>query len=173
LFAILSAAKNPFPAMKTVNLHALPEEEQRSPKGKYQSFCKNLSVALGARRRIGEPGDYHPFDFQIRRVPPGKSVCPYHSHTTQWEMFIVVSGAATVRRNGETHAVTAGEVFIHPPGTAHQITNASSTEDLVLQIIADNPPADVYHYPDSQKYGSRPLGKYFRLQEVDYFDGEE
>jgi hypothetical protein len=32
---------------------------------------------------------------------------------------------------------------------------------------------DVFHYPDSGKYGVRPLGKYFRLTEVDYFDGEE
>lgn len=162
-----------FRRVKKVNLHEVPEEEQRSPKGKYQSFCKNLSVALGARRRVNEPGDAHPFDVQIRRVPPGKPVCPYHSHTTQWEMFIVVSGTANVRRDGEIHAVKTGDVFVHPPGTTHQITNASATEDLVIQIIADNPPVDVFHYPDSGKYGSRPLGKYFRLAEADYFDGEE
>lgn len=159
--------------MKTVHAPSLPEEEQRSPKGKYQSFCKNISVALGARRRVNEPGDAHPFDVQIRRLPPGASVCPYHSHTTQWEMFIIVSGTATVRRDGESHAVGAGDAFVHPPGTAHQITNASATDDLVIQIIADNPPADIFHYPDSGKHGARPLGKFFRLTEVDYFDGEE
>jgi uncharacterized cupin superfamily protein len=159
--------------MKTVNLHELPEDERKSPKVKYQSFCKNVSVALGARQFVNSPGEAHPFDLQIRRLPPGKSVCPYHSHTTQWEMFVIVSGMAIVRRDGETHAVKAGDVFIHPPGTAHQITNSSATEDLVIQIIADNPAMDLSYYPDSKKFGTRPLAKWFRMEEVDYFEGEE
>jgi uncharacterized cupin superfamily protein len=86
---------------------------------------------------------------------------------------MILSGQATVRRDGETHSVAAGDAFVHPPGTAHQITNSSATEDLSFYIIADNPAVDVFHYPDSNKYGTRPLGKYFRVQEVDYFDGEE
>jgi uncharacterized cupin superfamily protein len=159
--------------MKTVNLHELPEEERKSPKGKYHSFCKNVSVALGAPDHIGGAGEPHPFDLQIRRLPPGKAVCPYHSHTTQWELLLVMSGSATVRCNGETHTVRSGDAFVHRPGTAHQITNASATDDLVLYIVADNPPMDFCHYPDSNKFGTRPLAKWFRMREVDYFDGEE
>jgi hypothetical protein len=71
--------------MKKINLRNVPEEEQQSPKGKYQSFCKNLSVALGARRRVNEPGEAHPFDLQIRRLPPGKSVCPTPSSARRWD----------------------------------------------------------------------------------------
>ena len=159
--------------MKLINLQQLPEEERKSPKGKYHSFCKDVSVSLGAPQHIGGPGEPHPFDLQIRRLPPGKSVCPYHAHTTQWELFVVVSGTGTVRRDGAIHTVRAGDAFIHSPGTAHQITNASATEDLVVQIVANNPPMDLCHYPDSGKYGTRPLAKWFRLQEADYFDGEE
>lgn len=159
--------------MKTIHVPSVPEEERRSPKGKYHSFCKNISVELGARPRVNEPGDPHPFDVQIRRMPPGASACPYHSHTTQWELFIILGGVATVRRDGETHQVSAGEAFVHPPGTAHKITNSSPTEDLTYYIVADNPASDVFHYPDSGKYGTRPLGKYFRMQETDYYDGEE
>jgi uncharacterized cupin superfamily protein len=159
--------------MKTVHVPAMVEEEQRSPKGKYRSFCRNISVALGARRRVNEPGDPHPFDVQIRRVPPGASVCPYHSHTSQWELFIILSGEATIRRDGETFVVRAGDAFVHPPGVCHQITNASEGDDLTFYIVTDNPPVDVFHYPDSNKYGTRPLAKYFQIHEVDYFDGEE
>ncbi|MEO7597851.1 MAG: cupin domain-containing protein [Opitutus sp.] len=159
--------------MKKVHIPSLPEDQQRSPSGKFQSFCKNISVALGARRRVNEPGDAHPFDVQIRRIPPGASVCPYHAHAAQWELFVIVSGQASVRREGETHTVTAGDAFVHPPGTPHQITNASPSEDLLVYIVADNPPVDVFHYPDSKKYGVRPMGKYFRIEEVDYFDGED
>jgi uncharacterized cupin superfamily protein len=159
--------------MKTIHIPSLSEEEKRSPKGKYHSFCKNVSMALGGWQRANEPGDPHPFDVQIRRLPPGASVCPYHAHTGQWELFIILSGEAAVRRNGEIHSVTAGDAFMQPPGTAHQITNSSATEDLSFYVIADHPTVDVCHYPDSNKYGTRPLGKFFRMQEVDYFDGEE
>lgn len=159
--------------MKTIDILTLAEEEQRSRTGKFHSWCKNISVAFGARRRVNEAGEAHPFDLQQRRIPPGAAVCPYHSHATQWELFVIVSGEATVRRDGQTYAINAGTAFIHPPGVAHQIVNRSTTEDLVVFIVADNPLVDVFHYPDSNKFGLRPLGKYFRMVEVDYFDGED
>ena len=41
-------------------------------------------------------------------------------------------------------------------------------------VIANNAPADFYHYPDSDKWGFslEHLG-YFRIRKVNYFDGEE
>jgi len=33
--------------MRIVNLTAVPEKEKQSPKGKYHSFMKEASVALG------------------------------------------------------------------------------------------------------------------------------
>ena len=159
--------------MNRTHIPSLPWEEMHSPTRKFHSFCKNVSLALGGIRNGGTWCGGHPFDVQIRRLPPGAAVCPYHSHAGQWELFIILSGQATVRRDGELHDVVAGDSFIHPPGTAHQIINSSASEDLTFYIIADHPPVDVCHYPDSDKYGSRPLAKYFRIQEFDYFDGEE
>src|ERR687888_54428 len=104
--------------MKRVHVPSLTWNELHSPSRKFHSFTKNISAALGARWR-DQPGEAHPFDLQLRRVPPGAAICPYHSHTTQWEMFVVVSGAGTVRVNGARHPIVAGDVFIHPPGTAH------------------------------------------------------
>ncbi|AOS43602.1 Cupin domain protein [Lacunisphaera limnophila] len=158
--------------MHRVHLAAVPEVEQRSPGGKFQSWCRNLSLALGGLRHAGTWGGGHPFDLQIRRIPPGASVCPFHAHFAQWELFVVLRGTATVRAGPETHTAAAGEVFIHPPGEPHQLGNPGP-EDLEVLIITDNPPWDAFHYPDSNKWGLRPLGKYFRLTETDYFDGEE
>jgi uncharacterized cupin superfamily protein len=109
---------------------------------------------------------------QIRRVPPGAAVCPLHLHCTQWELFVVRSGSGTVRADGQRHAITAGDVFIHPPHAAHQLIN-TGTEDLEVLIIADNPPFDLCYYPDSDKWGSRFIGGSFRMQRCAYFDGEE
>ena len=158
--------------MHHVHLPSLPWEEQRSPTGKFHSFCRNVSLALGGVRNSGTWGGGHPFDLQVRRIPPGAAVCPFHLHLAQWEMFVVQSGAGTVRTAEGRTEVKTGDVFFHPPGTPHQLINTGAT-DLEVLIIADNPPMDGCHYPDSDKWALRPPGKLFRLTETDYFDGED
>lgn len=158
--------------MKKIAIAALPWEESKSPAGKYQSSFKNISLALGGKRDVGAWGGGHPFDLQLRRVPPGAAVCPLHAHTLQWELFVVLSGTATVRMESASHVVTAGDAFVQAPGTAHQITNIG-TEDFLFYVIADNCPADSTYYPDSKKWMLKPQRKIFRMTEVDYFDDEE
>ena len=158
--------------MHRVHLSAVPEEEQRSPGGKFHSFSRNVSLALGAPRGTGLWGGGHPFDVQIRRLPPGAAVCPFHLHLVQWELFVVRTGEGTVRSGGERQAVKAGDVFIQPPRTPHQLIN-TGTGDLEVMIIADNPQLDLCHYPDSDKWGGRSFGRVFRVADFDYFDGEE
>jgi uncharacterized cupin superfamily protein len=155
-----------------VHIPDLPWEEQHSPAKKFHSFCRNISLALGGIRHTGTWGGGHPFDLQIRRIPPGAAVCPFHSHLAQWELFVVRAGSGTVRAGSETHAVKTGDVFIHPPGEPHQLIN-SGTTDLEVLIVADNPPLDGCFYPDSNKWALHPPGKIFRITETDYFDGED
>lgn len=158
--------------MPRVHIPEVPWEEQHSPARTFHSFCRNLSVALGGIRNGGTWCGGHPFDVQVRRIPAGAAVCPFHSHLAQWEFFLVQSGRGVVRAGAERHEVGAGDLFIHPPGEPHQISNRGPDELEVL-IVADNPPLDAFHYPDSSKWGLRPPGFYFRPQEVGYFDGEE
>jgi uncharacterized cupin superfamily protein len=158
--------------MNKVHIPSLPWEESHSPRRTFHSFVRNISVALGGIRNGGTWCGGHPFDVQARRVPPGAAICPFHSHLAQWELFVVQSGTAVVRAGAESHAVKTGDVFIHPPGEPHQLTNTGST-DFETLIVADNPPLDAFYYPDSNKWGLRPPGKYFRMNEVGYFEGEE
>lgn len=158
--------------MNQAHLSDLPWVEQHSPTKKFHSFCRNISLALGGVRNAGTWGGGHPFDLQIRRLPPGASVCPYHQHFAQWELFVVLAGTGTVRTSEARTGVKSGDVFFHPPGAAHQIINSGNTELEVL-IIADNPPMDAGYYPDSDKWYLRPPAKLFRITEADYFDGED
>ncbi|HZP60348.1 MAG TPA: cupin domain-containing protein [Opitutaceae bacterium] len=158
--------------MKKVRIADLPWEERKSPTGKYHSFSKDISLALGGKRDVGTWDGGHPFDLQLRRVPPGALVCPVHAHTVQWELFVVLGGTATVKSNGENHVVKTGDAYLQPPGTAHQIINTGS-EDFIFYVIADNSPADSTWYPDSKKWQMKPQRKLFRMTEVDYYDGEE
>lgn len=158
--------------MNRVHWPALPWTEQQSPHGKFRSCAQNLSLALGGIRNVGPWDGGHPFDVQIRRVPPGAAVCPFHAHFAQWEVFLVRSGTGIVRTAAARHAIRAGHVFVHPPAHAHQLSNTSDT-DLEVLIVADNPQLDACYYPDSQKWGLRPPAKFFRAVEVDYFEGED
>ncbi|MNL51388.1 Cupin domain protein [compost metagenome] len=85
---------------------------------------------------------------------------------------MVVSGTGTVRSGEGTYPVRAGDCFLLAPGESHQIAN-EGTEALLFYVIADNPQADISYYPESDKWFIKPQRKTFRLQEVNYYEGEE
>jgi uncharacterized cupin superfamily protein len=167
-----AASVGPF-VQRKIHPDAIAWELFESPKKKFRGYSKELSIALGAKRNTPTGLGGHPFDLELQKLPPGASGCPFHSHASQWELYYLVSGTATVRYNAETATLTAGEIVVHPPGEAHQITNASATDDLVFWLVADNPPVDYWHYPDSGKWGLRAPRKFFRMNEADYWDSEE
>ncbi|HEY0968204.1 MAG TPA: cupin domain-containing protein [Opitutaceae bacterium] len=162
----------PWADTRFVDTATLPWDLRASPRGKYASHCRDISLALGGQRDVGVQGGGHPFDLQTRRVPAGAAICPLHAHTVQWECFIVVAGRATVRTPTGRFPIGPGDVVLQPPGTAHQVIN-DSPDEFVCHIVADNPAADIFHYPDSGKWGIKPQRKFFRLNETDYFEGEE
>ncbi len=157
--------------MKKTNIARLKWDHWKSPKGKFAQAGKDISGKLGDVRN-GWPKKGHPFNLELIKVPPGKSACPFHSHALQWEMFVILSGTGTVRAGKSRTKVKTGDVMMHPPGEAHELIN-TGRRDLVFYIIADNPPFDAWHYPDSKKWGLRRPRKFFRMTEVDYHDGEE
>src|SRR5690606_32660783 len=106
------------------------------------------------------------------RLRPGKSGCPFHSHWSQWELYVILSGHGIARFGDQRREIKAGDVVMHPPYEAHQLINTGDV-DLDYFLIADNPPVDVWHYPDSSKWGFRPHGGIFRRVDVHYYDGEE
>lgn len=160
------------PSSRFVRLDDLAWDRRASPGGRYESFCRDVSLALGAVRNQDVAHGGHPFDLQYRRLLPGKTICPYHSHSAQSELFLVLAGRAAIRTAAGVSLVEAGEAVFHPPGTTHQTSNPGPDE-LLLLIITDNPPFDSFVYPDSDKHGSRALGIAYRITPVDYFDGEE
>ena len=156
--------------MNKINLKDIAEELWVSPKGKFASADKNISIGLGREPDSTDLARRHPFDVEICRVPPGASACPYHSHSAQWEYYQVVSGTGSVRDSGGRTAVEAGDAFLFAPGQAHQLTN-DSPADLVVLIVADNPLGETCHYPDSGKWLVRsPERAVIRSAPVDYPD---
>ena len=128
---------------------------------------------MGRKPQSTDLNERHPFDVEICRVPPGKSSCPYHSHSAQWEFYHVISGKGQIRDGKGLTAVESGDVFIFKPDEAHQVIN-DSEEELIMYIVADNPIGETCHYPDSNKWLVRsPERRLIRSEALDYLDGEE
>ena len=109
--------------MRKINIKDIAEESWTSPKGKFGGASKEISVALGRKPLSRDLNERHPFDIEICRIPPGKSHCPYHSHSAQWEFYHVISGKGIVRHADGTTSIEAGDAFIFGPGEAHQLSN--------------------------------------------------
>src|SRR6266699_2164342 len=110
--------------MRKVNVKDIPEQERKSPKGKFHKFVKNISIALGREPESLDLGKRHPFDLALVRIPKGKSYCPYHAHSAESELYLVISGRGSVRdKNGST-IVTEGDAFFFQPGEAHSLATA-------------------------------------------------
>jgi uncharacterized cupin superfamily protein len=161
--------------MQKVNINEIQERERQSPNGKFARAAKDISIALGRDPESFDLRNRHPFDLALIRIPKGKALCPYHSHSAESELYLVVSGKGTIRDKGGTTSVAAGDAFFFGPGEAHQLMNAGE-EDFVYYVIADNPRGDSCYYPDSGKFAVMKEGTdevIVKGTETDYFDGEE
>ncbi len=161
--------------MKKINLKDITEEERRSPLGKFHKYVKEISVALGREAVSLDLNKRHPFDLMLARIPPGKSYCPYHAESAQWELYLVVAGRGAVRDSSGVTPVSVGDAFLFKPGEAHQLSCAGD-EDFLYYVIADNPLNDSCYYPDSGKWAVLKEGSATAIVkgvETDYFDGEE
>jgi uncharacterized cupin superfamily protein len=159
--------------MHKVNTKNLEELTWKSPKGKFAGAGIEVSEALGREPASTDLMKRHPFDVEILRMTPGQTPYPYHSHSTQWEFYHVISGAGVCRHAGGTTPIEEGDAFIFKPGEPHQLSN-NGTEDLVVYVVADNPMGEHYYFPDSEKWGvGLPQRRNIRSEALDYFDGEE
>jgi uncharacterized cupin superfamily protein len=158
--------------MKRIHSEDLPWTSQTSPLGKYGVQRRPLSQAAGCPKDTGTWGGGHPFEVEIHRVRSGQINFPLHEHSAQWEAYYVLSGAGQFRGPKGTEPISAGDYLVIPPGEAHQIINNGS-EDLTFIVIADQPQAEVIHYPESGKWMTKPQRKVFEMKDVDYFAGEE
>jgi uncharacterized cupin superfamily protein len=166
--------------MRKLNLKDIPDQGRESPKGKFGRVVKHISVALGREPESLDLSKRHPFDLALVRIPKGKSLCPYHAHAAESELYLVVSGRGNVRDKAGMTEVGPGDAFLFQPGEAHQLTN-SGDEDFIYYVIADNPRSggatgDSCFYPDSSKWAVTTDGReevIVKGTEIDYFAGEE
>jgi uncharacterized cupin superfamily protein len=114
-------------------------------------------------------------NFDLRQLNPEQYSTPYHFHRYAEELFMIVSGAATLRTPTGLEIVNAGDLMFFEIGEtgAHQLFN-HTTESCVYLDIRTFIGHDVAEYPDSNKIFLAPSREIFNKDtKVDYFEGEE
>jgi len=93
-------------------------------------------------------------------LPPGKSNYPMHYHTTNEEVFYIISGNGVLEALDAKHPISAGDIIVCPIGKAgaHKITNTSETENMIYLDVDTNNTPDIAFYIDSGKLGIRASG---------------
>jgi uncharacterized cupin superfamily protein len=136
------------------------------------------------RAKLGAQAGAEQLGASLYEVPPGQSTFPYHAHTANEEMLIVLSGRPELRTPDGWRELEPGEVVAFPTGErgAHQLHNRSTDNARVLVVSTMIAP-EVNLYPDSGKLmaATRAPGaagegfqeSYRREQATDYWQGEE
>ena len=111
-------------------------------------------------------------------LPPGKSSYPFHYHTTNEEVFYIISGDGILETFDKIYKIKSGDIIVFPVGKngAHKITNSSDTENLVYLDVDTNNTPDIAYYPHSDKIGIRAPGgirdNYDINRKINYYDKE-
>jgi len=157
-----------------VNLHTAPEIAADVPAA-WAHSRRELTPAMKAagpgRFGLGRLG------MNARRLSPGHSACPAHTHLMADEIFVVLEGQGLFRYGDQVYKIGPGDCISCPAdtGIAHQIANPAppdGTCDLVYLAIGAEPPAEVCTYPDSGALVIDALGRHGFLRDADYYEGQ-
>lgn len=125
------------------------------------------------RKQLGEAADGDDIGCSLYELPPGGRSWPYHYHTANEEAMYVLSGTGTLRLDGETYPLEAGEYATFPADDSggHRVVN-DSDEPLRYLVMSTMIDPDVTVYPESDRFGvfvgSPPGGREARSLEGFY-----
>jgi uncharacterized cupin superfamily protein len=151
-------------AANRINVDELPFIYDESDPAPFTGGMAEVGRLLGAEK----------LGYAVGRMRRGEHYCPYHWHTAEEELFVVLSGTPTLRTPGGTFALRSGDLVAFPTNErgAHRIWNDAEADALVL-MIANTDEADVCSYPDSRKLLVEKTGTLVRsAPQLEYFEGE-
>ena len=125
--------------------------------------------------RLAKLAGARQLDFDIRSLDPDRFSFPYHFHRAAEELFLILSGEATLRSPDGFQKIVAGDLVFFEQGDtgAHQLYNHSDAPCVYLDIRT-TVGIDVCEYPDSGKMAILPTLEVFASgSTVDYYQGEE
>ncbi len=130
----------------------------------------------GAVLELAQTWSAQTMGFHLEVLDPGTFSSPYHWHTGEEEICVVIEGEAMLRKSGEFFRLRPGDLVFHGTGpeSVHHMYNHTNRPFRFL-ALSSKFPGETCHYPDSRKTLVRD-GKRVVMQDgkaVDYWKDEE
>jgi uncharacterized cupin superfamily protein len=125
------------------------------------------------RRDLGRAAGSVRTGLKLLTVPPGKLGVAPHCHSAEEEIFVVLEGSGDLVLGDEEIPVGAGHVVARPPGTGVAHTFRAGLDGLTYLAYGTRVPNDICFYPRSGKVSFRGVGVIGRIEQLDYWDGED
>jgi uncharacterized cupin superfamily protein len=134
-------------------------------------------------KELAAPGGSVQTGLHWARLPPGRMGAPVHCHSEEEEVFVILEDGGTLElwpsptmeRLGskrEDVPLCAGSVVSRPPGTRIAHGLRAGPNGMTMLVYGTRKPNDICYYPRSGKVGLRGIGMRFRVEPLEYFDGE-
>jgi uncharacterized cupin superfamily protein len=130
--------------------------------------------AGGVNRALGREAGSQRTGLNHEVIQPGMLNTPPHCHSAEEEIFVVLDGDGTLELwPDERQPVRRGSVVAMPPGTgvAHRLRGGD--DGMTFVAWGTREPNDICWYPRSQKMMWRGVRVIGRIEQLDYWDGEE
>ncbi len=139
-------------------------------------------------RDLGRAAGSERTGVKLYDVVPGMLMNPPHSHSAEEEIFVVLDGSGTVELwphpravteperfagGHEEHPVRAGHTITSPAGRGRPLAIRAGAEGMRVLAYGTRDPNDITYYPRSGKVMLRGVGVIGRLEQLDYWDGED
>jgi uncharacterized cupin superfamily protein len=138
-------------------------EGGKSERPNHRGTWRGLGAGAGARRT----------GLNQISLEPGQMGAPLHCHSTEEEIFVVLDGAGSLLLGADEHPVRSLDVVARPAGTGVAHAFRAGDGGLTLLAFGANVPNDICFYPRSNKIAFWGVGVIARLEQLDYWDGEE
>jgi len=150
---------------RRVNVDELEFIARKVPAG-FARERAEISWFLGVRK----------LGYAATRLQPGETSGPFHGHTSEEELLLVVDGEPTLRTPAGRFRLRAGDLVALPVGSAgaHRLYN-ESTKPATIVFFANVADGDGAFYPDSKKLLVDRYGRSLMVRdnpELEYFEGE-
>lgn len=139
-------------------------------------------------RNLGAAGGSLKTGLALYDVAPGKLMNPPHAHSEEEEIFVVLAGGGEVElwphprgatdperfpSSSERAALTPGSTVARPAGTGRAHSIRAGADGMRLLAYGMRRPNDVCFYPRSGKISFRGVGVIGRIEQLDYWEGED
>jgi len=125
------------------------------------------------RRNLGRAAGSLRTGLQHVEVAPGSESTAKHCHSVEEELFVILEGEGVLVLDQEETKIVAGTVIARPAGTGVAHVLRAGERELRYLAYGTRDPADLCYYPRSGKIAFRGVGLIARLEQLDYWDGED